>query len=101
MRWLNERLGDSASIVGEQLVDRLPKLKPARLYPSVDALKTFVERWSPVVDQINLRLPDSSQLRCIGSIDSSLPDQQDQKSIRLLPEQLDCLLDGLMQEGVR
>lgn len=101
MRRLNERLGERASIVGEQLVDRLPKLKPAKLHPSADALKTFVERWSPVVDQINLRLPDSSQLRCIGSIDSSFTDQQYQKSICLLPEQLDCLLDGLMQMGVR
>ena len=100
MRWLNGRLGESASNIGERLVDRLPNLKPAKLYPSEDALKSFVARWSPIVDQINLRLPDSSQLFCAESIAAEFPDQQLQKSICLLPEQLDCLFEGLMREDM-
>ena len=102
MRWLNERLGECAFVVGEQLVDRLPKLKSAKLSPSEDSLERFVLRWSPIVDQINLRLPDSSQLCCPGDVVASSPGQQkNSKLICLLPEQLDCLFDGLNIEGSR
>ena len=102
MRFLNERLGESASVVGELLVDRLPHLKPARLQPSHDALKRFEERWSPTVEQINLYLPDSVQLCCSGStVISSRDQEQHQKLICLLPEQLECLLDGLEREAAR
>ena len=102
MRFLNERLGESASSVGELLVDRLPNLKPARLQPSHDALKRFEERWSPIVETINFRLSDSSQVCCTGSkIISSPAEEQDPKIICLLPEQLECLFDGLVREAAR
>ena len=102
MRWLNQRLGDRAAAVGEQLVDRLPGLAPARLQPSADALDRFVQRWSATVDQINQCLPEHAQL-CwpeAAAVASQDPEPQ-QPLIGLLPEQLDCLLDGLMQEAAR
>ena len=102
MRFLNQRLGERASTVGEQLVDRLPNLKPARLHPSNDALKRFEERWSSTVEQINCRLPDSSQLCCsMSTFVSSRDEEQHQKLICLLPEQLECLFDALVREAER
>ena len=102
MRWLNKRLGEKAFVVGEQLVDRLPMLKSARLQPSQEAHKRFVDRWSPIVDQINLRIPNLSQLSCQGGVPvQSIEYEHEEKLISLMPEQLDCLLNGLLQEPVR
>lgn len=102
MRWLNKRLGDRAAAVGEQLVDRLPGLAPARLQPSADALDRFLHRWSATIDQINQRLPECAQL-CwpeAGAV-ASLDPQPQQTLIGLLPDQLDCVLDGLIEEARR
>jgi hypothetical protein len=101
MRWLNERLGDRAAAVGEQLVDRLPELTPARLHPSADRCARFVQSWSATVDQINQRLPEGAQLCWPEAVVGSLDRQSQQPLICLLPEQLDCLFDGLMQVVAR
>ena len=104
MRWLNERLGDRAAAVGEQLVDRLPGLQPARLQPSATVCDQFVQRWSATLAQINQRLPESAYVHLPEETAAS-PDGSDQQPqqqmICLLPEQLDCLFDGLQQEGRR
>ena len=96
MRWLNRRYGDRAAPVGEALVDRLPSLSPAQLQPTSAAAQAFVQRWSGVVAQINPLLPQSAQLQLLR------PDAEDQlpqpdPAISLLPEQLDCLLEGLQR----
>jgi hypothetical protein len=101
MRWLNERLGDRAAAVGEQLVDRLPELAPARLHPSAHSCDRFVQSWSATVDQINQRLPEGAQLCWPEAAVASTDGQLQQQSICLLPEQLDCVLDGLLQEAAR
>lgn len=101
MRWLNARLGDQAAAVGEQLVDRLPGLAPARLQASARARDQFAQRWVAVVEEINQRLPASArlQLNADAAADPDPPDpaQPPQAAIRLLPGQLDCLLDGLQR----
>ena len=96
MRALNRRYGDRAAIVGEALVDRLPNLAPARLQPSAAAAHWFVQSWGDVVEQINLLLPRHARLRLVA------PEHEEQDpppatSISLLPEQLDCVLDGLQR----
>jgi hypothetical protein len=94
MRWLNGRVGDRAAAVGERLVDRLPELAPAALHASGEARGRFEERWRPLLDRINARLPQQTQLQLTAAgAEGTAPEQP---SIRLLPEQLDCLLDGLL-----
>lgn len=93
MRWLNGRLGDRAAVVGEQLVDRLPQLAPARLQPSAQACAQFVAHWRPLVDEINHRLPRDVQLQFPAPA-APVNRPQEPTAIQLLPEQLDCLLDG-------
>jgi hypothetical protein len=96
LRWLNTRLGDRAAVVGEQLVDRLPGLAPARLEVTRAMHEQFVARWQPCLDRINQRLPNTARLQL--SFQASLVDgasAEDESSIRLSREQLDCLLDGL------
>ena len=96
LRWLNRRLGDRSAAVGEQLVDRLPALAPARLEVSRAMHDQFLMRWHSCLDRINQRLPNSAQLQlswpepfaeAVGDVEESV--------IRLSREQLDCLLDGL------
>ena len=94
MRWLNRRYGDRAAPVGEALVDRLPNLAPARLQPAAAAAQDFLERWKGVQAQLNSLLPPEAQLQLLR------PDAEGQlppltQAINLLPEQLDCLLEGL------
>ena len=96
LRWLNRRLGDRSAAVGEQLVDRLPALAPARLEVSRAMHDQFLMRWHSCLDRINQRLPNSAQLQlswpeplaeAVGDVEESV--------VRLSREQLDCLLDGL------
>lgn len=95
MRWLNGRLGARAAVVGEHLVDRLPGLTPARLQASAEVSDRFVERWRPVLDQINARLPEAARLE-LHAPDSRAEPMPEPVTIQLLPEQLDCLFDGVM-----
>jgi len=99
MRWLNRRYSDRAAPVGEALVDILPNLEPARLQPSAGAVQRFLQRWSPVMEQINLRLPPPAQLQLVapevGVMEVRPEAQSPHPGISLLPEQLDCLLEGL------
>ena len=101
MRWLNRRYGDRAAPVGEELVDRLPNLAPARLQPSAVALQRFLQRWSPVVDQINSLLTAPAQLQLVAPESGGMEETPDSAlsdpAISLLPEQLDCLLEGLQR----
>lgn len=101
MRWLNSRYSDRAAPVGEALVDRLPNLAPARLQPSAEAVQRFLQRWSPVVDQINALLPAPAQLQLVapeaGGVEERLDSALSDPAISLLPEQLDCLVEGLQR----
>ena len=101
MRCLNERLGSKASVVGELLVDQMPNLRPASLKISGDSYDRFNDRWTSVIDAINKYLPESSALQLNGSLDGekyiAVLGEQDQEmeTIRLMPNQLDCLLEGM------
>ena len=101
MRWLNHRYSDRAAPVGEALVDRLPNLAPARLQPATGAVQRFVQRWSPVVEQINALLPAPAQLQLVapeaGGMEETPDSALSDPTISLLPEQLDCLLEGLQR----
>jgi hypothetical protein len=101
MRWLNRRYGDRAAPVGEALVDRLPNVAPARLQPSAAAVQRFVERWSPVLEQINPLLQAPAKLQLVAPEAGAMEERPEARlhqpgsAISLLPEQLDCLLEGL------
>ena len=101
MRCLNERLGSKASAVGELLVDKMPNLIPASLKISSESHDRFCNRWTSVIDAINKYLPMSSSLGLNGPLDGqkyiAALGEQDQEihPIRLMPKQLDCLLEGM------
>lgn len=64
MRWLNRRLGDSAAVVGELLVDRLPRLLPTHPQASPKAQAAFLLRWSGVVERLYRCAPAILSFNC-------------------------------------
>lgn len=101
MRMLNRRNPQLSARVGERLVDQLPQLKSTAPKPSSEAISSFVKRWGSSVETLNALLPSSARLELPPICDGALVDPTrsaagEDAAISLLPDQLECLLDGLM-----
>ena len=97
MRWLNQRFGEKASSIGERLVNHLPGLTATKFRVDSATKKIFQNRWSKTIDSINLYLPMSEQLTFDNhdfTFESGTTKDENNTTINLLPEQLDCVLDG-------
>ena len=96
MRWLNARDPELALRTGEQLIQRLPRLKGAALQPSVAVVEEFVSKWEGLIARLNQRLPSHAQLRLPRPEECGLPigDALADPALTLTREQLDCLLDA-------
>ncbi len=98
MRLLNQRFGEKAACIGERLVNHLPGLAAAELRVDCASKKAFQNRWSTTIDSINHYLPIGEKLCLDGQgavFEDDIKEGNDDPKINILPEQLDCLLDGL------
>ena len=97
VRHLNARDPALGLAVGQNLVDRLPSIRPDRILPSMAAQQRFISRWATTIETINSLLPEDASLTLTELTDSSLQDISSGGSmVGLTCEQLDCVVDALI-----
>ncbi|QNG27752.1 hypothetical protein [Synechococcus sp. HK01-R] len=95
IRWLNGVNAQLSVDVAERLVNQLPQLHDRAPVPSQAACEGFVQRWQPVVRQINGMLPDQAQLQLkVPELAPSGEQAMPSPWIGLSREQLSCLLES-------
>jgi hypothetical protein len=93
MRVLNARLGPAAAAVGRALVECCAAPAEPAVVAGLEAQASFIERLTPLVQQLNPQLPPAAQLRLERLWGRSAAD--DQAPLELSAQQWQCVLEAL------